>query len=71
METSFFDLPYQDIKDIIKAADEIKDGFEIFVLIGIGGSSTWAKGASCRALNAPFSISYKEKRKGMPEDIFS
>ena len=57
----FFDLPYQDIKDIIKAADEIKDGFENFVLIGIGGSSLGPK-ALHAALNAPFTISLQRKK---------
>ena len=39
----FFDLPYQDIGSISKAAEEIKTGFENFVLIGIGGSSLGPK----------------------------
>mgnify|MGYP001560423930 CR=1 FL=1 len=66
----FFDLPYQDIKDIIKAADEIKDGFENFVLIGIGGSSLGPK-ALHAALNAPFYNQLtKKKRKGCPKIYF-
>lgn len=66
----FFDLPYQNIKDIIKAADKIKDRFENFVLVGIGGSSLGPK-ALHLALNSPFYNQLtKKKRKGCPRIYF-
>ncbi|MBI5182573.1 MAG: glucose-6-phosphate isomerase [Nitrospirae bacterium] len=66
----FFDLPYQDIEDIIRTANEIKDGFENFVLIGIGGSSLGPK-ALHSALNSPFYNQLtKKKRTGCPKIYF-
>lgn len=66
----FFDLPYQDIGSISKAAEEIKTGFENFVLIGIGGSSLGPK-ALHKALNPPYYNELpKEKRKGCPKIYF-
>ncbi len=66
----FFDLPYQDISSISKAAEEIKAEFDNFVLIGIGGSSLGPK-ALHKALNPPYYNELpKEKRKGCPKIYF-
>ena len=66
----FFDLPYQDISSISKAAEEVKTEFENFVLIGIGGSSLGPK-ALHKALNPPYYNELsKEKRKGCPKIYF-
>ncbi|MBI5180197.1 MAG: glucose-6-phosphate isomerase [Nitrospirae bacterium] len=66
----FFDLPYQDITEIINAADDVKKEFDNFVLIGIGGSSLGPK-ALHKALNPPYYNELpKEKRKGCPKIYF-
>ena len=49
----FMDLPYTDVDDIIRYTDDVKNRFENFVNVGIGGSSLGAQ-ALVMALCHPF-----------------
>jgi len=51
-ELPFFDLPYQDLGPVLEAAAWVREGFEDFVLVGIGGSSLGPK-ATQMALAPP------------------
>ncbi len=65
----FMDLPYQDdlIDEIEKTADEIAEGFENFVVLGIGGSAL-GNIALHNALNHPYyNMLDHEARNGRPK----
>ncbi len=64
------DLPHnQDevVKDIINYVNEVKDDFEAFIVLGIGGSALGPLSVQ-QAINHPFYNELsKEKRKGFPK----
>ena len=64
----FYDLPYQDVlvNDIKGTVAELKDGFDNFVVLGIGGSAL-GNIALQAAINHPFyNLLERKKRGGFP-----
>ena len=43
-ELPFYDLPYQDVTEILNYAEYVKDKFDNFVVLGIGGSALGTNG---------------------------
>jgi len=69
-ELPFFDLPYQDTGNIKKLASEVRENFDNFLLIGIGGSALGPI-AIQQALHPPFYNFLEErKEKGLPAMYF-
>ena len=68
-ELPFYDLPGQDIAPIIALADEIRAGFDDFLVIGIGGSSLGPK-ATQGALNHPHYNLLSREQRGGPRLFF-
>ncbi|MFQ5508072.1 MAG: glucose-6-phosphate isomerase [Leptospirillia bacterium] len=69
-ELPFFDLPYQDTSGILALAESIRDRFDNFVLVGIGGSSLGPK-ATQQALSHPlYNLLGKAERGGGPRLFF-
>ena len=71
-EIKFFDLPYQEdvVKDINDYADYIRNKFEYFIVLGIGGSALGGI-ALQKALNHPYyKLLSKDKRGKSPKVFF-
>jgi len=72
-ELPFYELPYDQkmLDTVIKKANEIKRGFENFVVLGIGGSAQGGI-ALCQALTPPYyNLLPDKKRKGLPRIFFA
>ncbi len=69
-ELPFFDLPYKDTGPVKKLASAVRENFEHFLLIGIGGSALGPI-AIQQALHPPFYNFLEErKEKGLPAMYF-
>ncbi|MBI3813834.1 MAG: glucose-6-phosphate isomerase [Nitrospinae bacterium] len=65
-ELPFFDLPYQDITEILNYAGHVKDRFDNFVVLGIGGSALGTIALQTALNNSQYNLLSKSERKGCP-----
>src|SRR3972149_3842656 len=65
-ELPFFDLPYQDVTGILNYAEYVKDKFDNFVVLGIGGSALGTIALQTALNNSQYNLLSKAERKGYP-----
>ncbi|MBI4377666.1 MAG: glucose-6-phosphate isomerase [Nitrospinae bacterium] len=65
-ELPFYDLPYQDVTEILNYAAYIKDRFENFVVLGIGGSALGTIALQTALNNSQYNLLSKSERNGCP-----
>jgi len=65
-ELPFFDLPYQDVTEILNYAEYVKDKFDNFVVLGIGGSALGTIALQTALNNSQYNLLSKAERKGYP-----
>jgi glucose-6-phosphate isomerase len=65
-ELPFYDLPYQDVTEILDYAEYVKDRFDNFVVLGIGGSALGAIALQTALNNSQYNLLSKAERNGCP-----
>ncbi|MDH4229068.1 MAG: glucose-6-phosphate isomerase [Nitrospirota bacterium] len=63
-ELGFYQLPGQDITPVLEAANWVRDGFDNFLLVGIGGSSLGPKAAHAALRSPLYNLLSREERGG-------
>ncbi len=65
-ELPFYDLPYRDVTEILNYAEYVKDRFDNFVVLGIGGSALGTIALQTALNNSQYNLMSKVDRKGCP-----
>jgi glucose-6-phosphate isomerase len=62
----FYNLPYQDVTEILNYAGHVKDRFDNFVVFGIGGSALGTIALQTALNNSQYNLLSKTERRGCP-----
>src|SRR3989338_7074384 len=65
-ELPFYDLPYQNVTEILDYAEYIKEKFDNFVVLGIGGSALGTIALQTALNNSQYNLLSKAERDGCP-----
>jgi glucose-6-phosphate isomerase len=65
-ELPFYDLPYQDVAEILDYAEYVKEKIDNFVVLGIGGSALGTIALQTALNNSQYNLLSKAERKGFP-----